>query len=105
MPRLTRTAARHSSFGCSTHSRAVHKSDSYARLSFSLPNRKRYKVHATTDRWNNANQAEEFPYRKRYEVTCDFEAKEFNFSFNEFQYRKRYEVTCDLLRRCLICSS
>ena len=71
MPRLTRTAARHSSFGCSTHSRAVHKSDSYARLSFSLPNRKRYKVHATTDRWNNANQAEEFPYRKRYEVTCD----------------------------------
>lgn len=71
MPRLTRTAARHSSFGCSTHSRAVHKSDSYARLSFSLPNRKRYKVHATTDRWNNANQAEEFPYRRRYKVTCD----------------------------------
>ena len=71
MTGLTRTAARHSSFGCSTHSRAVHKSDSYARLSFSLQNRKRYKVHATTDRWNNANQAEEFQYRKRYEVTCD----------------------------------
>ena len=71
MTGLTRTAARHSSFGCSTHSRAVHKSDSYARLSFSLQNRKRYKVHATTDRRNNANQAEEFPYRKRYEVTCN----------------------------------
>ena len=85
MPGLTRTAARHSSFSCSTHSRAVHKSDSYARLSFSLPNRKRYKVHATTDRWNNANQAEEFPYRKRDEVTCDEQAVEaFNRDHSRF---------------------
>ncbi|EEX76696.1 hypothetical protein SELSPUOL_02026 [Selenomonas sputigena ATCC 35185] len=40
-----------------------------------MQNRKRYKVHATTDRWNNANQAEEFPYRKQYEVTCDFHTR------------------------------
>ena len=96
MPGLTRTAARHSSFGCSTHSRAVHKSDSYARLSFSLQNRKRYKVHVTTDRWNNANQAEEFPYRKRYEVTCDANSySRYICRYIWFPYRKRYEVTCD----------
>ena len=95
MTGLTRTAARHSSFGCSTHSRAVHKADSYARLSFSLQNRKRYKVHATTDRWNNANQAEEFQYRKRYVVTCDLIIYILDLAIEKFQYRKRYEVTCD----------
>ena len=96
MTGLARTAARHSSFGCSTHSRAVHKSDSYARRSLSLPNRKRYKVRATTDRWNNAKQAEEFPYRKRYKVTCDGVFSRGSIMIDqEFQYRKRYEVTCD----------
>ena len=60
-----------------------------------MPNRKRYKVHAITDRWNNAKQAEEFPYRKRYEATCDELAFIDNDEDAEFQYRKRYEVTCD----------
>ena len=36
------------------------------------------------------------PNRKRYEVTCDSDRPEWAEINLEFQYRKRYEVTCDV---------
>ena len=41
------------------------------RLSFCMPNRKRYEVTCDDDDYFPQELAEKFQYRKRYEVTCD----------------------------------